>query len=187
MAQIESGIVADNAALAEQTLPEYETDVVDALAALVDCTYGEASSIASIHADIVEAGYEEHERPSVIARELDAQSRVAGVPTMPQLQQACAGRAQVRAIARARKDIMEALVEFGSAQADIASNRALRLVGATNRSGLLVRAQARANAYAELLEPILETKMQGGTPAQVNAAVEAVCESLVGAFAGARA
>ena len=180
--------------LDEQTLAEYEGDVVDALATLIDCSYGDASGIVSLHVDIIEAGYEEHEHPSVIASEIDAQSDAGGVP---QPGAAAAGlrsspvrssssmsagsgrrtcsahvatrRAPGTSAGAARKRIMEVLVDVTSERVQMQTEARLRVVGATSSSARLARAQARAEAYAEILEPIVTAWGEGASDEDVAA------------------
>ena len=188
--------------LDEPTLTEYETDVVEALAELLDCTFSDASGIASLYVDLIEAGYEEREHPGAMALEIRAQSDAGGVPQPVQQQQGCAlrfelvapgprlaarrsdeARSRTRARARARKDMMGVLVDAVAARAVEAAETRPHAGGA---SVLLARAQARADGYAEILEPIV-TAWAEGTDDDAARAVAAVCESLLDWHLGASA
>ena len=63
----------------EETLVTFEEAVTESLASRIECIYGDASGIVSLHADLVEAGFEERSTAAEIAYEIDAQSRLSGV------------------------------------------------------------------------------------------------------------
>ena len=56
----------------------FEGAVTEALASRIECTYGDASGVVELHADTVEAGFEDRAGAAEIAAEIDAQSRVGG-------------------------------------------------------------------------------------------------------------
>jgi len=72
----------------DQSLAEYETDVVEALAFQLECTYSDASGITSLHFDVVEAGYEDRSTVDEIAREIRRLSDSTATSPIQQ-QQAC--------------------------------------------------------------------------------------------------
>ena len=87
-----------------------------------------------------------------------------------------------RAREKARRNIIEALVETVSEQAEQAARVRLQAVGDTRPSGpsaQLARAQARADAYVGILDAILPLVMTDATPEQLYRAVRAVTERIV--------
>ena len=87
-----------------------------------------------------------------------------------------------RSRSRARRDIIEALVETVNAQADRTAACRLHLVGAARPSGLaaqLARAQVRADTYVEILDAILPLVMTDATPEQLYRTVRAIVEKII--------